>query len=51
MKFKKKRGLEIYFHTTYIDQTTINEPFEIQYISIDVNEEIDLSSIYSKQNQ
>jgi len=40
--------LEIYLLTTYIDQTTINEQYQIQYIGIEVNEdEVDFSLMYS----
>jgi len=51
MKFKNKRDLEIYFYKTYFDQTTKNEQFEIQYISIEqpVEAEMDFSLIYSSK--
>ena len=49
MKFKNKKDLEMYLHSTYVDQTqqNIKEQFEIQYISIEINKGIDLSARYS----
>ncbi|XP_057292445.1 uncharacterized protein LOC130621150 [Hydractinia symbiolongicarpus] len=49
MKFQRKRDLEIYLHTTYIDLTTVDEPYELQYISIDSDEEVSLSRLYSNK--